>query len=140
MKITKVNEFSLEGKDGYHIVTFAETGFAMLNSYGEHFGLDENTIEKFSCEVNERDESRSLHPKAPISAVPRRYIRDMADAAELENQIEDLLAANSTTIHATKVLFDFRAGVAPFVIEACERALCHPHAAVIEEAVIISTN
>ncbi|RUQ35072.1 MAG: hypothetical protein EKK71_14030, partial [Candidatus Competibacteraceae bacterium] len=76
MNVIEKAEFGEPLKDsGFHVLTFAETGFAMLNIYGEQFGLDRDTIEKFSRQVNNKDESGSLFPKAPISAIPRHFIR-----------------------------------------------------------------
>ncbi len=127
-------------EDGYHILTFAETGFAMLSIYGELLGLDFDTINKFSNKVNNNDESGSLHPQASISAVPRRFIRDKEDRNALSEQIEYFLKANQETIKATKLLFDFRAGVASFVIDACRQALESPYTNNIDEVVIINSN
>jgi hypothetical protein len=128
-------------EDGYHILTFAETGFAMLSIYGELLGLDFDTINKFSNKVNNNDESGSLHPQASISAVPRRFIRDKEDRNALSKQIEYFLKANQETIKATKLLFDFSAGgVALFVIDACRQALEGPYTNNIDEVVIINSN
>lgn len=135
IKLKKEPESALTGE--YHIVTFAETGFAMLNFYCENFNIDWQTREDFSDQSNKKDESGSLHPKAPISIIPRRYIRDMSDSIELGNQIIEFLKFNKKTIQAKKILFDFRAGVHSFVIEACEYALKSPYAKGIIEAIII---
>jgi len=112
----------------------------MLNKYGEQFGLDRDTIKRFSLQVNRKDESGSLHPKAPISAVPRHFIRDDNNSETLADQIIDFLRANQNHINATKLLFDFRAGVDHFVVEACKIALNSPYSNGIEEAVIINEN
>ena len=140
MNIIKTNELEDAINKGYHILTFAETGFAKLNDYSEKFGLDQETTIRFSEQVNDTDESGSLHPKAPISAVPRRFIRDMTDAQALATQIEGFLIANQATIKATKLLFDFRAGVAPFVVDACELTLESQYANNIDEVIIINEN
>ncbi|MDP2222708.1 MAG: hypothetical protein Q8K34_21335, partial [Hydrogenophaga sp.] len=72
---------------------------------------------------------------------PRRYIRDQNNSEELSRKIEDFLRANESIIKATKILFDFRAGVAPFVIRACEMALQRsPYSGIIDEVVIINEN
>ena len=141
MNIVEKSNFgrALKGS-GYHVLTFAETGFAMLNVYSEEFGIDRNTIERFSQEVNQKDESGSLHPKAPISAVPRHFIRDNNNSARLAVQIKEFLKANENQIKANKLLIDLRAGVAPFVLEACKIALKIPHAICINKVVIINEN
>lgn len=141
MNITETSDFQDPIKDsGYHVLTFAETGFAMLNGYGEEFGLDRNEIDKFSEQVNSRNESGSLHPTAPISAVPRHYIRDNDNSDTLAEQIEDFLKANQRDIKARKLLFDFRAGVAPFVVDACRKALEGRFTNGVEEVIIIDAN
>ena len=141
MNIIEKSDFgrALKGS-GYHVLTFAETGFAMLNIYGEEFGLDRNTIERFSQEVNRRDESGSLHPKAPISAVPRHFIRDDNNSTTLAEQIKEFLKVNRYQIKANNLLIDFRAGVAPFVLEACRIALESVDANCIGEVVIVNEN
>jgi len=141
MNIIEKNNFgsALKGS-GFHVLTFAETGFAMLNIYGEEFDLDRETIERFSQEVNLRNESGSLHPKAPISAVPRHFIRDDNNPETLAEQIREFLKANRNQIKAKKLLIDFRAGVAQFVIKACRVALECPDANFIDEVVIINSN
>jgi len=138
MKIIKRQDAPESAQQGeFHILTFAETGFSMLNIYGESFGIAKEDLEKFSRKANIEDKSGSLYPKAPISIVPRRYIRDLMDVEKLAEQIIEFLKVNQKTIHAKKILFDFRAGVDPFVIEACEIALQSPYANGIEDAVIV---
>ena len=141
MNIIEKSNFGRALKDSdYHVLTFAETGFAMLNIYGEEFGLDRNTIEKFSREVNRRDESGSLHPKAPISAVPRHFIRDDNNSLTLADQIKEFLKVNENQIKAKNLLIDFRAGVAPFTLDACRIALKSTGTICIDEVVIINEN
>lgn len=139
MNITEQDNFDHEGivNSGFHVLTFAETGFAMLSVYGREFGLDDNVIQKFADSVNDRNEAGSLHPNAAVSAVPRCFIRDKNSADELARQITDFLRANQRTIKAKKILFDFRAGVAPFVIQACRMALESSFAEGIDEVLII---
>ncbi len=141
MIVIEKSNFEENLKDsGYHVLTFAETGFAMLNVYAKQFGLDKDTIEKFSQETNRKNESGSLHPKAPISAVPRRFIRDDHNSATLAEQIEDFLKTNQNHIKAKKLLIDFRSGVAPFAVDACKTALQTSYAQAIDEVVIITSN
>lgn len=141
MNVIERAEFGESLKEsGFHVLTFAETGFAMLNIYGEQFGLDRDTIERFSRQVNRRNESGSLYPKAPISAVPRHFIRDDNNSETLAQQIQDFLKANQNHIKAKKLLFDFRAGVSPFVVDACKIALQSNLANGIDEVVIINEN
>ena len=141
MNIIETSDFQESIKDsGHHVLTFAETGFAMLNGHGDEFGLDRDVIEAFSEQVNSRNESGSLHPKAPISAVPRHYIRDNDNSDTLAEQIEDFLKANQSSIKARKLLFDFRAGVSPFVVDACRKALEGRFTNGVDEVIIIIAN
>lgn len=140
MEVTERTDFEQQLKgSGFHVLTFAETGFAMLNQYCREYGLDNDTIENFSRTVNQRDESGSLHPVAPISAVPRRFIRDSHAAQPLTDQIIDFLRANQAHIGARNILFDFRAGIKPFVITACRNALADSAAQNLDQVIIINT-
>jgi hypothetical protein len=132
-EISKIN-------NQYHILTFAETGFAMLNFYGNVFDVDNKTLNEFSEVTNQKDESGSLFPVAPISIVPQRYIRTLCDVKKLKAKIVEFLKVNQEVIHAKVLLFDFRSGVAPFVIQACESALDSKFAEGIEKVLIISEN
>jgi hypothetical protein len=71
--------------------------------------------------------------------VPRVFIRDLTDSAALSAQIVDFLRANRQTIHAKRVLFDFRTpNVDPYVVSAIEDAMQSPEAEGIDEVVIMS--
>ena len=112
----------------------------MLNAYCDEFGIDRDTIEEFSDQVNHKNESGSLHPRAPVSAVPRHLIRDDTNSITLAKEIEEFLKVNESKIKSTKLLFDFRAGVAPFVVDACNMALKSPYTNDVDEVVIIHAN
>lgn len=141
MNIFEKEEFEESLKDsGFHVLTFAETGFSMLNIYGEQYGFNRDVIEKFSKEVNARNESGSLYPKAPISVIPRHFIREDNSSDALVHQIEVFLKANHQHIKAKKLLFDFRAGVAPFVLSAIKNALKCDYVNDVEEVIIINSN
>ncbi len=139
MNITEVEEAPENMCSGdYHILTFAETGFAVLSYCAEQFGLDKELVEQFSEQVNETGETGSLHPKAPISAVPRHLIRENNDADKLAGYIREFLEVNQQHIKAKKLLIDFRAGLAPFVTVACESALNSAAAEAFEEVIIVT--
>src|ERR1700677_1656189 len=105
----------------FHIITFAEMGYSMLDIYGREFGIDTKTLNEFADRINRQNSFSSLHPQAPISAIPRHCIRDGADEVLLAREITDFLRFNRASIKAGKLLFDFRAGVAAFVM----KAMCH---------------
>lgn len=99
---------------GWHILTVAESGFSMLDIYGRHqHGLDSEIIRQFADRINEQDEAGSLHPRAPISAVPKRFFREQENSSDpavvkdLKRQILEFLIANQNTIHAQRILIDF---------------------------------
>ena len=139
MPITHTSEEEIQARLGeFHILTYAEEGFAPLNIHGEPHGLSKEILVSFANKVNRKRESGSLHPKAPISAVPRVFIRDLTDSAALSAQIVDFLRANRQTIHAKRVLFDFRTpDVDPYVVSAIEDAMQSPEAEGLDEVVIM---
>jgi hypothetical protein len=140
MTITHTSEEQIQARLGeFHILTYAEEGFAPLNIHGEPRGISKALLVSFADEVNRKRESGSLHPRAPISAVPRVFIRNLTDSAALSAQIVDFLRANLQTIHAKRVLCDFRTPrVAPYVVSAIEDAMRSPEAEEIDEVVIMS--
>lgn len=92
----------------------------MLDIYGRlQLGLDIEVIRTFADRVNEDDEPGSLHPRAPISAIPRRFFRDQADSDDLsalnefKRHISEFIEANRKTIRASRILVDFHVSPAP---------------------------
>lgn len=121
MKITRQQpDTTAERWKAWHILTVAEAGFSMLDIYGRvQRGLDIELIRKFAERINEHDESGSLHPRAPISAVPRRFFRDQADSIDpsviddFKRHITEFIEANRRTILASKILVDFHVSPEP---------------------------
>jgi hypothetical protein len=136
---------------GWHILTVAEAGFSMLDLYGRDLHkLEIEIIGEFAERVNRTDESGSLHPVAPISALPRRLFRDgVAETggaptapAEFKREIVGFLAANDSTIRATRVLMDFHVSSEPVpkeYLQAAEEAILAAPAAgrVLREVVLL---
>ena len=138
-EVTEVNETPEDTcSNDYHILTFAETGFAVLSSCAEQFGLDWKVVEQFSDQINETDETGSLHPKARISAVPRHLIRENNDSNKLAGYIRDFFDLNMRRIKAKKVIIDFRAGLAPFVVVACRNASTCKSAGFCNQIIIVT--
>ena len=133
----------------WHILTVAEAGFSMLDIYGRlQRGLDIDVIRTFADKINERDESGSLHPQAPISAVPRRFFRDRADTIDpsivndFKRHLSEFIEANRRIIHASRVLVDFHvspAPVPPRYIEATEEVFYSSEQDRVVEEVVIFT-
>jgi hypothetical protein len=139
MNITEVTDTPENMCSGdYHILTFAETGFAVLSHCAEEFGLGKEVVEQFSDQVNVSDETGSLHPKAPISAIPRHLIRDNDDSHKLAGYIREFLDVNQQRIKAKKLIIDFRAGLAPFVADACKNAFNIESADSLQEIIIVT--
>jgi hypothetical protein len=150
MKITRQKrDTTAQRWTGWHILCVGEAGFSMLDIYGRHqHGLDVDVIRIFANRINERDESGSLHPQAPISAVPRRFFRDQEKSIDLsvlrdfKHCISEFMEANRRTIHASRILVDFHvspAPVPPHYIEATEEILClSGQDSSIEEVVIFT--
>lgn len=121
MKLTREHQdIRAERWTDWHILTVAEAGFSMLDIYGRNQrGLDIDVIRQFADRINERDESGGLHPRAQISAVPRRFFRDHENSADpsvlndFKRHIVEFLAANKSTIRAQRILVDFNVSTAP---------------------------
>lgn len=114
MKIRKLRKNSADQNwDGWHILTVAESGFSVLQFFAEKLGVDGESIHRFADRINQTNESDSLHPRAPISAIPCKYLRELADQAagpaieEFKRHIEDFIKANEKTIRAPRILVDF---------------------------------
>lgn len=123
----------------YHVLTYAEEGFAPLNIHTRDSTLSKDQLVQFATLVNDRNEVGSLYPAAAVSAVPRAAIRDLQDAHALRQHIEEFFCANARSIHAKKVLFDFRTPSVPgFVAKAIQDAIACPDAAFVEEVVVIN--
>jgi hypothetical protein len=131
----------------WHILTVAEVGFSMLTVYGgHHHGLGDEVLERFAGEVNERDEGGTLHPRAPISALPRRFFRDVgagdeeAAVADFERQLVAFLGANRDAIRARRLLVDLHVSadpVPPRYLEVTVAALRREGADLLDEVVLL---
>ena len=122
----------------FHVLTYAEEGFAPLNQHTKDSGVTRDQLVAFADLVNGLNEPGSLYPQAAVSALPRRLIRDQTDAVELCNSIEKFYRINTEIIRATKVLIDFRTpNIKPFVRIAIERSFRFSDAEFIEELVML---
>lgn len=122
----------------YHVLTYAEEGFAPLNIHTRDSKLTKKQLAAFTTVVNNRNETGSLYPSAAVSAVPRALIRDLQNVSALRQHIEEFFRANAKSIHAKKLLLDFRTpSVQRFVVAAINEALACPEAAFIDEIVIV---
>ena len=130
MKLTREQQDTTASRwAGWHILTVAEAGFSMLDIYGRHqHRLDIGVIRQFADHVNENDEAGSLHPLAPISAVPRRFFREQKYStdpmlvSELKRHITEFLVANSNTIRAHRILVDFHVSPSPVPLRFVDAA------------------
>lgn len=112
--INKSNE-PFEKQEGWHILTVAESGFSMLSAYAaDQYGVEDLKIRQFEECINNTNEAGSLHPVAPISAIPCKYARELSDSKdpvvlkEFETHIEEFLAANLKTIKSKNIVIDLR--------------------------------
>ena len=123
---------------GIHILTFAEEGFAPLNFHAKQFQIDKSSLVKFADAVNARDESGSLYPIAPISAIPRRIIREDRGFVELPRFLEEFNQVNSRLFSARKVIMDFVTNqLSTGVLKAMEATLPKLPESCVEEFVIV---
>jgi hypothetical protein len=115
MKITRrKQDDNFDKWRDWHILTVGEAGFSMLNVYGDHMhGVDSDIIRSFADRINRQDESGSLYPRAPISAIPKRFFRDILKKNipkylnEFKHHIIEFIEAYRSEIHARKILIDF---------------------------------
>jgi hypothetical protein len=77
--------------DGEHVLVFAEDGFSALDIYGRAAGIRRRDLAAFAKAVNERNETGTLLPRVPLSAVPRRAVRDIDVPADLEPFVTELI-------------------------------------------------
>lgn len=123
MEVVFVEKITPYAHEVEHWLTYAEEGFAPLNirTAGR---LSNKVLRDFADQVNQSDESGSLHPKAPVSAIPRRLVRSCDDAQEVVPFILDFFKANASHIKAGVVALDFNTGrgVAPYLLEAARLA------------------
>ncbi len=150
MRVTRENQDSTRERwAGWHILTVAEAGFSMLDIYGRsQNGLDIEVIRQFADQVNERDEAGSLHPGAPISALPRRFFREQGNLVDptvlndFKRQSAEFLSANHDTIRAQRILVDFHVSPAPVprrYVDAIEEVFrLHNQDQLVQEVVIFT--
>lgn len=150
MNITREDrDTTAERWAGWHFLTVADAGFSMLDIYGRgQHGLKIEVIRKFADRVNQQDESGSLHPRAPISAVPRRFFRELENSTDpsvlnaFKHHIAEFLAANKVKIRAQRVLVDFHVSPDPVprqYLDAMEEVLrLHEQDSPIHQVVIFT--
>lgn len=125
----------------FHVLTYAEEGFAPLNQHTKGTRITKEELVAFAETVNRLKNPGTLYPKAPISAVPRMLIRDRCDAQALCLSIIEFYQINASLIKAKKILLDFRTpNVETFVERAIELSLRSSDAALIEELLVIDDN
>lgn len=124
---------------GLHILTYAEEGFSPLGIHGGKLGFSRDTLDAFVNAVNQANEVGSLHPQAPISAVPRSCIRETTDASLLLLHLQDFLTANAEHIKAKRLLLDFSTPrLQPHAQKAIAETFAGTSANQIEEIIVLS--
>ena len=124
--------------DFAHILTYAEEGFSPLSMHCRTYRVPKEEEKAFVAAVNQRDETGSLYPRAPISAIPRRLIREPSDYATIGRALTDFLAANRNTIHATRVWVDFGCPAVSKILElVVGDVMVGPEDSDLEEVVLL---
>jgi hypothetical protein len=124
--------------DEFHVLTYAEEGFAPLNQHTNRKGVSKAELVSFAKLVNEMNQVGTLYPRVALSAVPRHIIRDAQGPSELSLSISEFYRINAGRIGAKRVLLDFRApDVEQFVYVALEMSLESPAVSFIEEIVVL---
>lgn len=139
VKISRMSAADFRKLNGeFHILTYAEDGFSPLDLHGQQFGVDREQIKAFAKAVNDREDVGTLYPLAPISAVPRKLVRDNQDADTLAVSIKNFFDENRETIKAKLIAFDFRTPSVPaFAIEALKTVIQADAHSILEEVLII---
>jgi hypothetical protein len=135
MEISRKNlDSNFEQWRDWHVIVIAKPtlNFSALDFYARVMhGVEIETIEAFATRVNEHFETLTLHPKAPISAIPERYFHFIEDTnlivhlKDFWRNIKEFVEANRDQIHAKKILVDLHRGSDPvpdFFLTAFERA------------------
>lgn len=135
MKMSRKNmDSNFEQWRDWHVIVIARPlyGMSALDFYGRVMhGVDTETIEEFAKQVNENFETRTLYPKAPVSAIPERYLYFIEHTNLIDylndfwRNIKEFVEANRTMIHARKILVDLHRDSDPvpdFFLTAAERA------------------
>jgi hypothetical protein len=131
--------------NGTHLLTIAEDGFSCLGCYASDHDVDDIDTRTFVNKVNTQNESGSLHPIAPISAIPNKYFRELSDIHdadvinEFKEHIKEFLKTNDTVIKSKNLIIDFRIAPAPVpsqYIDALVQALQTYPNSIIDEVII----
>jgi O-acetyl-ADP-ribose deacetylase (regulator of RNase III) len=125
LRVSRAKESEVRDKlDRFHVLTYAEDGFSPLDIHARRLGLDRELVKSFASAVNERSSVGSLHPQAPISAVPQELVRDRQNIDALVASIGEFLRVNRETIKARRLAFDFRTPSVPeFTVAALNSAI-----------------
>ena len=99
--------YTHNGVGNHHVLTYAEEGFSPLNFHAQQSNIEKDVLCAFADKVNDLDEIGTLLPLAPISAVPRRLIRDTNEPEELARFIVSFLETNNRIIQVETIIFDF---------------------------------
>lgn len=122
----------------YHILTYAEEGFAPLNIHTKRYDLPETILKEYANRCNETDQVTTMLPKCNLSMLPRRLLRESKDSFELYAKLLDFFDLNSSEIKAKNFIFDFRTHELPrYVIEAIYMLESNDALENIEEILII---
>ncbi len=122
----------------YHVLTYAEEGFAPLNIHTRDADLSQADLKAFAKLINDLDEPGTLYPRVQLSAVPRRLIREPMGPSELSQSIQRFFHINAERIKTKKLLIDFRTpSVSSWVYTALGMSLEAPAVSFIDEIVVL---
>lgn len=149
MKISRRPDPSTDMQwDGWHVITVAESGFSMLDIFGSRrYGIDRDALRCFEEKINATNESGSLHPQAPISAIPRKFLRELSGStqdlvlAEFRRHFLEFISANERTIRAARILVELHVSpqsVPEHYVQAVEDAFRASQTEGVVRAVVIA--
>lgn len=123
---------------GWHVLTYAEEGFSPLSSHANRFDFSRPMQTAFADAVNQRGEVGSMHPRVPISALPRTLVRDQTDPEPLAASLTEFFQFNTSRIKACRLVFDFRTPAVPrHAIAALQLTLERTDPGPIQEILIL---
>jgi len=99
-----------------HVVAFAEEGFSFFKTWLEFvYGFTVSQGVELCNVINNADETGTIWPKGPLSAIPRRFCREALsgkkDQEALCRVLADALRANTLHSKCPQMIFDFRCAV-----------------------------
>ena len=124
---------------GAHILTYAEEGFSPLTFYCGMFKIPKDLELAFQDSVNSSDAVGTMEPYAPISAIPRRLIRENYSAGAVAKSLRDWMRHYGKVGVTGELYLDFQCPSTPhFVTKATEMIVSDARNAGVQRIYIVN--